>query len=81
LNPYFSVRLIYYGVRLRAGIGEKEISVLKFNQNRIREKELYIHNLLIERLYLLPGVAQITLHWMSDIFLVALSEFSPPVCM
>jgi len=62
-------------VRLRAHTGEKEIPVLKFYQNRIKGKELYILNLLIERLYLLPGVAQVTWHWMSDIFLLALSDF------
>lgn len=74
LNPYFVLRLIYYRVWLRVGIGEKEISVLKFYQNRIREKELYINKLLIERLYLLPGVAQVTWQWMFNIFLLKLSE-------
>jgi hypothetical protein len=60
---------------VRARTGEKEIPVLKFYQNRIKEKELYINKLLIESLYLMPCVAQVTWHWMFNIFLLALSDF------
>jgi len=60
---------------VKARIGDKEIPVLKFYLNRIREKELYINKLFIERLYLLPGVAQVTWHGMFNIFLLALSDF------
>ena len=74
---FFSAFNILQSVIKSTYWGERNSSV-KAYQNRTREKEFYINKLLIERLYLLPGIAQVTWHCMFNIFLLALSDFFSP---